>query len=46
MKTTKTPVTNGKQKIEIVIEKNDGLLWGIIEGKGKFVLNSLWSNER
>jgi hypothetical protein len=25
------------EKIEIIIEKNDGLLWGRVEGKGKFM---------
>jgi len=28
---------NPEGKIEIIIEKNDGLLWGRVEGKGKFM---------
>ena len=27
---------NGKTRIELIIEKNDGILWGIVEGKGKY----------
>ncbi len=28
---------NKVEKIDIIIEKNDGLLWGRVEGKGKFM---------
>jgi hypothetical protein len=28
---------NKNEKIEIIIEKNDGLLWGRVEGRGKFM---------
>jgi hypothetical protein len=28
---------NNKAKIEIIIEKNDGLLWGRVEHKGRFM---------
>ena len=27
---------NKKSKLEIIIEKNDGILWGRVENKGKF----------
>ena len=29
--------TKKEEKIEIIIEKNDGLLWGRVESKGKFM---------
>lgn len=29
--------SNRKERIEIIIEKNDGLLWGRVEGKGRFM---------
>ena len=28
---------NRKHKIEVIIEKKDGILWGIVENKGNFV---------
>jgi hypothetical protein len=29
--------TNRKTKIEVILEKKDGILWGIVEGKGNFI---------
>jgi len=33
---TKNTIQGKGKKIEIIVEKNDGILWGIIEGKGAF----------
>ena len=29
--------THRKTKIEVILEKKDGILWGIVEGKGNFI---------
>ncbi len=37
MKVDTSTNKNRKTKIEVIIEKNEGMLWGRVENKGKFL---------